>query len=107
LPAYVEWHLRQAWAPILFDEPDPAAAEAARASPVAAAQPSPARIAKRGRRRGDDGVPVSSFRDLLRHLATLTRNTVAMHGIPVTTTRWARPTSLQARAFTLLGIRPT
>jgi hypothetical protein len=31
-----------------------------------------------------------------------------MPGIkPVTTTLWARPTSLQARAFTLLGMRPT
>jgi hypothetical protein len=108
LAYYVEWHLRQAWAPILFDEHDRAAAEAASASPVAVAQPSPTRIRKRGRRRGDDGVPVSSFRDLLHHLATLTRNTVAMPGTkPVSTTLWARPTPLQAHALNLLGMRPT
>src|SRR5919197_672529 len=38
LAYYVEWHLRQAWAPILFDDHDRAAAERERASPVAAAE---------------------------------------------------------------------
>jgi hypothetical protein len=107
LAYYVEWHLRQAWAPILFDDHDRAAAEAARASPLAAAEPSPASIRKRGRRRSDDGLPISSLRDLLRHLATLTLNTVALPKTrPATTTLYARPTPLQARAFDLLGIRP-
>jgi hypothetical protein len=105
LAYYLEWHLRRAWGPLLFDDHDRAAAEAARASPVAAAQPSPASVRKRGRRRSDDGLPVSSLRDLLRHLATLTLNTVAL---PKTrpATLYARPTPLQARAFDLLGIRP-
>ena len=107
LAYYVEWHLRRLWAPILFDEHDRAAAEAQRASPVAAAEPSPATIRKRGRRRSDDGMPVSSFRDLLRHLATLTLNTVAVPGTkPAAATLYARPTPLQATAFQLLGIRP-
>lgn len=106
LACYVEWHLRQAWAPILFDDHDRAAAEAERASPIAAAEPSAASIRKRGRRRSDDGVPVSSLRDLLRHLATLTLNTVAMPGTkPASTTLYARPTPLQASAFDLLGVR--
>jgi hypothetical protein len=107
LAYYVEWHLRRAWAPILFDDHDRAAAEAERAAPVAAAQPSPASVRKRGRRRSDDGLPVSSLRDLLRHLATLTLNTVALAKTrPATTTLYARPTPLQARALHLLGIRP-
>jgi hypothetical protein len=107
LAYYVEWHLRQAWAPLLFDDHDRAAAEAARASPVAAAEPSPASIRKRGRRRSDDGLPISSLRDLLRHLATLTLNTVTLPKTrSATTTLYARPTPLQARAFGLLGIRP-
>jgi transposase len=106
LAYYVEWHLRQAWSPILFDEHDRAGAEAQRASPVAAAEPSPASLRKRGRRRGDDGTPVSSFRDLLQHLATLTLNLVAMAGIKRgCSTLLARPTALQARAFDLLGVR--
>ena len=106
LAYYVEWHLRQAWAPILFDDHDRAAAEAERSSPVAAAEPSAASIRKRGRRRSDDGVPVSSLRDLLRHLATLTLNRVAIPGIkPAPATLYARPTPLQASAFDLLGVR--
>jgi len=71
-----------------------------------AAEPSPASLRKRGRRRGDDGTPVSSFRDLLQHLATLTLNLVAMAGIKRgCSTVLARPTALQARALDLLGVR--
>ena len=78
LAYYVEWHLRDAWAPILFHEHDRTAAEAERASPVAAAAPSPAALRKRGRRSTDDGIPLSSFRDLMAHLATQTMNVVAV-----------------------------
>jgi hypothetical protein len=39
---YLEWHMRQALAPILFDDHDRAAGEALRSSPVAKAEPSPA-----------------------------------------------------------------
>ena len=107
LAYYVEWHLRRLWAPILFDEHNRPAAEAQRISLVAPAEPSPAALRKRGRRRSDDGVPVSSFRDLLRHLATLTLNTVTVPGAsPTTATLYATPTTLQATAFQLLGIRP-
>ncbi len=72
LAYYVEWHLRAAWAPILFHEHDRDAAQQERASPVAAADISEAAKRKRGRRRSDDGLPVTSFGDLLAHLATLT-----------------------------------
>ncbi len=41
LAYYVEWHMRQAWAPILFDDDDPAAGEALRGSPVAPGKRSP------------------------------------------------------------------
>jgi hypothetical protein len=54
-------------------------------------------------------VPVSSFRDLLRHLATLTLNTVAMPTAKPASgaTLYARPTLLQDYAFNLLGVRPS
>jgi hypothetical protein len=105
LAYYAEWHLREAWAPILFDDHDRAAAEAARASPVAAARISDAARRKRDRRRTDDGVPVSSFADLLEHLATLTLNTLTLPGAPgQLATVYARPTKLQTAAFDLLGI---
>jgi hypothetical protein len=105
LAYYVEWHLRRAWAPILFEDHDRAAAEGERASPVAAAELSPAAQRKRGRRRNDAGVPISGFRDLLDHLATLTLNTVALSDAPqATATVYARATPLQTTAFDLLGI---
>jgi len=106
LAYYIEWHLRQAWSPLLFDEHDHAGAKAQRASPVAAAEPSDAALHKRASRRGDDGVPISSFRDLLRHLATLTLNLVAIPGAkPSSSTILAKPTPLQQRAFDLLAVR--
>lgn len=46
----VEWRLRQAWAPILFEDHDLAAADAERTSPVAPAQLSQVSLRERGRR---------------------------------------------------------
>jgi hypothetical protein len=104
LAYYVEWHLREAWAPILFQDHDRAAAEAARASPVAAAERSPAAERKRGRRRTDDGLPLSCYADLIAHLATQTLNTVAVPGAAQATfTTLSKPTPLQEAAFRLLG----
>ena len=117
---YVEWHLRDAWAklvkvprakpvekpaegPILFHDHDRAAAEQARISPVAAAKISDAAKRKRGARRSDDGVPVSSFRGLIDHLATMTLNLVASAQAPnATITLTAKPTPLQSKALELL-----
>ena len=109
---YVEWHLREAWAPILFHDHDRAsdrrsegAAEQARISPVAAAKISDAAKRKRGARRNDDGVPVSSFRGLIDHLATMTLNLVASAQAPnATITLTAKPTLLQRKALELLDI---
>ena len=106
LAYHVEWHMRRALAPLLFDDDDPAA-EAARASPVAPARRSKAARAKAGRKRTPDGLPVHSFQSLLRDLATLTRNRVrpAVPGA-MTADILARPTPLQDQAFRLLGLRP-
>src|SRR5713226_6366529 len=69
LAYYLEWHMRRCLAPMLFDEPDPAAREAPRTSPVAKAEPSPAAERKAARKRTDpaDGepLPVHSFHTLL------------------------------------------
>jgi len=102
---YIEWHLREAWAPILFHDHDRVAAEQARISPVAAAKISDAAKRKRGARRSDDGVPVSSFRGLIDHLATMTLNLVASAQAPnATITLTAKPTPLQSKALELLDI---
>jgi transposase len=107
LAYYVEWHMRQALAPLLFDEEDKQAAEKARASVVAPAQRSARTTAKVASKRNQQGLPVHSFRTLLQDLATLTRN----HIVPNSTEAQpfdmlATPTSLQQRAFELLGLRP-
>jgi transposase len=106
LAYHLEWHMRQALAPILFDDHDRAAAEAQRRSPVAKATRSPAARRKTAAKRTDDGQPVHSFRTLLADLATLTRNTVRFD-TDICTAILATPTPLQQRAFDLLGISPT
>ena len=107
LAYYVEWHMRCALAPLLFDDDDPAAAEAARSSPVEPARRSKAARAKAAGKRTPDGLPVHSFQTLLADLATLTRNRVRP-AVPGTMTAdlLARPTPLQAKAFRLLRVRP-
>ena len=106
LACYVEWHMRQCLAPLLFDDEDPAGAEAARASVVAPAQVSEAAQRKARRRRSDDGDPVHSFRTLLDDLATVTRNRVEPR-LPGADPfeLLARPTDVQSEAFRLLGVR--
>jgi transposase len=105
LAYYLEWHMRQALKPILFDDHDKAAAEAARTSIVAKAKRSKAADRKALTKRTDDGLPVHSFRSLLGDLATVTRNTMAMAGQPdATFMLYPQLTPVQARAFQLLGV---
>jgi Transposase DDE domain len=106
LAYYLEWHMRQALAPMLFDDHDRPAAEALRPSPVAKARPSPAAKRKAKTKRTDDGLPVHSFRSLLADLATLTRNTVRL-GRAAPFPVLATPTEIQRRALNLLGLQPT
>ena len=107
LAYYVEWHMRARLKPLLFDDDDSAAAEAARASIVAPAQVSEAAKEKARGKRTADGLPAHSFRTLLGDLATITRNRVVprvpgAEPFEVLT----RPTALQREAFKLLGVRP-
>jgi DDE family transposase len=105
LAYYLEWHMRQALAPLLFDDHDRSAGEALRSSPVAKARPSPAARRKANTKHTDDGLPVHSFRTMLADLATLTRNTVRL-GRAHTMDLLATPTQIQQRAFDLLGLKP-
>jgi transposase len=104
LAYYVEWHMRQRLAPILFDDHDPEAAEASRTSPVAKAQRSPAAKRKATTKRANDGQPVHSFRTLLADLATLARNVVCF-GKAGELTLFTKPTTSQQRALDLLGVK--
>jgi hypothetical protein len=107
LAYYLEWHMRQPLAVMLFDDHDGAAAEAERASPVAKAKVSKAARQKASTQRvdvGDDETqPVHSFRTLLGDLATLTRNTVCFGGQKMLTVQ-STPTPVQRRALSLLGV---
>ena len=100
---YLEWHMRQRLAPMLYDDDDKEAAEALRSSVVAKAQRSPAAVTKQTTGRTPDGLPVHSFQTLIADLATLTKNTVEIAtapGIPFAIT--ARPTPIQKKALDLL-----
>ena len=91
LAYYLEWHMRGALAPLLFDDHDRAAAAAQRACPVAPAAVSPAAQRKAATKLTETGEPVTSFRSLLRHLACLTRNTVRLGRDHMTTCSRRRP----------------
>ena len=99
LACYLTWHLRRAWAPLTFTDQDPPAPD----NPVAAARRSPAAQAKASYQHDPAGQPYYSFRGLLEHLATLTRNQVRYTGTQVTIAMLAEPTSAQRQAFELLG----
>ena len=106
LAYYVEWHMRQALKPLLFDDHDPAAAERQRASVVQKAKRSPAARAKAAGKRTADDLPVHSFRTLLADLGTLTANTVRVADGDATFTMLTKPTPVQQRSFELLGVTP-
>jgi hypothetical protein len=84
LAYYLEWHMRQRLKPILFDDHDKPAADAARSSIVAKATRSHAAQRKAATQRIDDDLPVHSFQSLIADLATFTRNTMAMGESPDT-----------------------
>ena len=103
LAYYVMFHMRQALAPMLFDDHDRDAAAAARTSPVAAAKVSAAAKRKAASRTTADGHKVHSFRTLLQDLATLARNVVRIGDAPHTVVL-TRPTNLQQAIFDKLAI---
>ena len=73
LAYYVEWHMREAWRPLLFADEDLAAK--AERDPVAPASRSPAAERKASGHTLEDGSPAHSLRTLLEDLATIVRNT--------------------------------
>jgi hypothetical protein len=98
LACYLTWHLRRAWAPLTFTDEEPPAP----GNPVAPARRSARAQAKASGQRNPAGRPYRSFRLLLEHLATLTRNQVQFAGTRVTVPVLAEPTSTQREAFDLI-----
>jgi transposase len=105
LAYYLEWHMRQCLAPMLFDDTDKEAAEALRSSVVAQARRSKTAVKKQTTGMTPDGLPVHSFRTLLADLATMARNTIVTAVNPLyPLTVMTRPTLVQQKAFDLLGV---
>jgi hypothetical protein len=99
LACYLTWHLRRAWAPLTYTDQDPPRQD----NPVAPARRSAAAQAKASGQHDTAGQPYRSFRGLLGHLATLTRNQVRYTGTDVTIAMLTEPTPAQRQAFELLG----
>jgi hypothetical protein len=102
LAYYLTWHLRQAWAPLLFkDEAPPIAAD-----PVAKATRSTAAQRKAQTKHTDAGEPCHSYRSLIAELATLTRNTIRLADSGANFDRLSEPTPTQTRALELAAQAP-
>lgn len=106
LAYYVEWHMREKLAPLLFDDEEPEMAQALRDSVVQPAQRSPTALRKASTRQTAEGFPVQSFQTLLQNLGTIVKNRIQPKLSPnspafdVVT----RPSALQQRALSLLEV---
>ena len=97
LACHLSWHLRKTWAPLTYADEHPPQ----RDNPVAPAHRSASADAKAARKTTATGQPARSFRDLLDHLATLTRDTIVIGGHQIEKITTA--TRAQREAFELLG----
>ena len=105
LAYYVEWHMRKALAPLLFDDEELQQTRTTR-DPVAPAQPSRTAQQKKAIRLTPDGLPIHSFATLLAALGTRCRNRCRVTSDPhgLTFSQLTAPTPLQQRALELLGL---
>jgi hypothetical protein len=106
LAYYIEWHMRKALAPLLFDDHDKARGQALRGSVVAPAEPSPKAQRKAQTKRTAEGLPVHSFQTLLADLATIIKNRIQpkIPGVEAFD-QVTRPTPPQQQALDLLRVR--
>jgi transposase len=105
LAYYVEWHLRRAWEPLLFEDEE-LAEDRRRRDPVAPARPSESARLKKKTHVTTGGLPVQSFRTLLAHLGTRCRNTCVLTADPNQTTfrQVTEADELQAEALRLIKV---
>lgn len=107
LAYYVEWHMRQALAPLLFHDEELPSNRLSR-DPVAPATPSRHVQSKKALRTDASGLPLHSFSTLLNELATLCRNTCRLLSQPAAppVLQLTEPTPLHRRALDLLEAVP-
>jgi len=107
LAYYVEWHMREALKPMLFDDEFIEQVQSARLSPVNKALRSNHAKAKDASKHSDDGTPLHSFRTLLHDLGTVAYNVTSTALNPNAKINIiTRPSPLQAKAFKLLNVNP-
>jgi transposase len=102
LAYYLTWHLKQAWAPLLFKDEDPPTST----DPVAKATRSTSAQRKAQTKRTTTGEPCHSYKSLIAELSTLTRNTIRLPGTDATFHKLTHPTDLQAHALDLAEHTP-
>jgi len=102
LAYYLTWHLKQAWAPLIFKDEDPPTGT----DPVAKATRSTGATRKAQTKRTPTGAPCHSYKSLLCELSTLTRNTIRLPHTDATFRKLSEPTELQARALNLVERTP-
>lgn len=105
LSYYVEWHLRKAWSPLLFDD-EQLDAERAKRDPVLPATSSASAKVKKSKRQTSDGLPIQSFDTLLKTLGTRTRNMCRVTTSDNSFEQVTPPDALQSRALELLKMHP-
>jgi len=106
LAYYVEWHMRKALAPLLFEDEEIEALRWQR-DPVAKAQPSQSAKNKKSQRISSEGLTIQSFKNLLAALSTRCRNSclVSHEQSDCTFTQITELNPLQQRAFELLALK--
>jgi Transposase DDE domain len=103
LAYYVEWHMREAWRPLLFADEDQAVKQTR--DPVAPAKRSAAALRKVHMKVLDDGTPVHSFPTLLKELSSIVRNVCRPRSAGPEAPTFelvTTPTPTQRRAYELL-----
>jgi len=107
LAYYLQWHLRKALAPLLFED-QALDVDRKRRDPILPAKPSPSAQRKKRQRHTEDGLPVHSFATLLAELATRSRHRCRLNSDPHSPAfdQLTEPTPLQQRAFDLIAAFP-
>jgi hypothetical protein len=105
LAYYVEWHMRRALAPVLFDD-EGLAENRHHRDPVTPARPSASAQQKKWHRVTPEGLPIQSFETLLAALATRCQNRCRLLCDPEAPPFYLMTdlSALQQRAFELLGL---
>jgi transposase len=107
LAYYVEWHLRQVLAPLLFDD-ETLASDRKQRDPVAPAKPSTAAKNKKVARVTENGLPIHSFKTLMAEMGTRCRHRCRVKSDPQCPPiyQYTDPTPLQTRALELIRLLP-